>query len=283
LLATFINPFGYEMHRTWWSIVGSDVMKQHISEHMPLNLESSDGLAVAAFGAFYLVMLAGIGPYGARVPWLIPLAWFALSWTSIRHGPLFVATALVALADFFPKTVWYRLLAKYGDTFAREPAEVMASIGWKGWSIPIAALLVSFGLQAAKIQVPLIGYAWARFDPKLVPVEMIGPLQEYAKAKPDGYPIYNDANLGGFVIYFAPSLKVFWDDRCELYGEAGLRDYIDLALVHPERIEEWAEKAPFDRALVDSDSVMDKYLKQSPRWREVKRCTKAVLYERIIP
>jgi hypothetical protein len=209
--------------------------------------------------------------------------WLALSWTSIRHGPLFVATALVALADFFPKTVWYRLLKKYGDTFACEPARVFTSIGWKGWSVPVAALLLAFGLQRAKIQAPLIGYAWVRFDPKLVPVEMIDPLQEYARTKPDGFPIYNDANLGGFVIYFAPNLKVFFDDRFELYGDKGFRDYIDMVHDHPERIEEWAQKAPFDRALVDSDSEMDKYLKQSPRWREVKRCTKAVLYERVTP
>ncbi len=283
LLSTLINPFGYGMHQTWWSILGSDTMKKYVPEHMPLNLESSDGLAVAVFGAFYIVMLAGIGPKGARIPWLIPLVWFALSWTSIRHGPLFVATALVAMADFFPKTVWYRLLLKYGDTFARAPAETPSSIGWKGWSIPVAALLLSFGLQSAKIRVPLIGYDWMRFDRKLVPDEMIEPLQEYAKTKPDGYPIFNDANLGGFLIYYTPSLKVFFDDRFELYGDKGFRDYIDMAHDHPERIEEWAEKAPFDRALVDCDSEFGKYLKQSPRWREVKRCKKAVLYERIFP
>jgi hypothetical protein len=281
LLSTLVNPFGYEMHRTWSSIVGSEMMKEYVPEHMPLNLESSDGLAVAAFGAFYIVMLAGLGPKGARIPWLIPLVWFALAWTSIRHGPLFVATALVALADFFHKTVWYRLLQKYGDTFASKPSELISSIGWKGWLIPVVALLLAFGLQRAKIPAPLIGYDWVRFDRRLVPVEMIDPLQEYAKTKPDGFPIYNDANLGGFVIYFTPSLKIFWDDRFELYGEKGFRDYIDTSQHHPERIELWAEKAPFDRALVESDSVMDKYLKGSPRWREVTRCTKAVLYERV--
>lgn len=282
LLSTSINPFGYDLYRTWFSILGSEWMKKYVPEHMPLNLKSTDGLAVAAFGAFYIVMLAGIGPKGARVPWLIPLVWFALSWTSIRHGPLFVATALVALADFFPETVWYRLLKRYGDTFAHV-AQAPTRIAWKGWSVPVAALLLSFGLQMAKIPVPLIGYAWVRFDPKLVPVELIDPLQEYAKTKPDGFPIFNDGNLGGFTIYFAPNLKIFFDDRFELYGERGLNDYIDMMHDHPERIEEWAEKAPFDRAFVDCDSEMDKYLKQSPRWKEVTRCQKAVMYERLVP
>ena len=286
LLATLLNPFGLDMHRIWWSIVGSSALKQYISEHQPLSILRSDGQAVVGFGCFYLLMLAGTLPRRPHVTWLIPVVWFALSLTSIRHGPLFCATALVALADMLPETVWFRLLKKYGDTFVREPATIPSRIGWQGWGVVAGVALFSLGLQVAKIPVPAIGYGWARFDPKMVPEELIEPLQKYARTKPDGFPIFNDANLGGFLIYFAPTLKVFMDDRCELYGDAGIRDYVDMANDHPERIEEWAEKAPFDRAFVQSDSerepsAMDRYLKGSDRWREVARCTKAVLYERV--
>lgn len=285
LLVTLINPFGPEMHRTWWRIVGSDVLKEYITEHQPLSLRRTDGQAVAAFGAFYLVMLAGTLPKRPRVTWLIPVVWLALSVTSIRHGPLFCMTALVALADLLPKTVWYRLLKKYGDTFAVKPREP-TPVGWRGWSVPAALVLVSLGLQAARTPVPVVGYGWAQFDHKMIPAELIDPLQEYAKTRPEGFPIFNDANLGGFLIYFTPTLKVFMDDRCELYGDAGLRDYIDLANDRPERIEEWYERSksaggPFDRALVESDSTMDKYLKKSDKWAEVARCKKAALYKRV--
>ncbi|MCE9530013.1 MAG: hypothetical protein K8T89_02560 [Planctomycetes bacterium] len=70
------------------------------------------------------------------------------------------------------------------------------------------------------------------------------------------------------------------DDRFELYGEDGLRAYIDMMDNHPERIEEWREKGHFDRALVESKSNMDKYLKGAPGWHEVARSPKATLYER---
>ena len=281
LFSILLNPFGFDMQRTWWSIVGSETVKNYMEEHKPLDLSRSDGKAVVAFGIFYLVILAGTLPKRPRVTWLIPLVWFALSITSIRHGPLFCAVGLVALADLLPEALWFRWLKKYGDTFACDPAALTSPIGWKVWSAMAGMVLIALGLQAAKMPVPVVGYGWAQFDSKMVPVEMIEPLQEYAKTRPDGFPIFNDANLGGFLIYFTPNLKVFMDDRCELYGDAGLRDYIDTIHDHPERIEDWARKAPFDRALVESDTVMDAYLKKSERWKEVARCKKAALYERV--
>lgn len=281
LLATLANPFGPDLHRTWIRIVGSTAMKEFVPEHFPLSLQRTDGQAVAGFFVFYMFMLAGTLPKRPRVTWLIPLIWFAMSLRSIREGPLFCMVGLVALADMVPETRWYVLLKKYGDTFAHEPAAAPTRIGLLP-CIPVVLLVVStLALQSAKVQVPLIGYGWAQFDHKLVPVEMIEPLQEYAKSKPKDHPIFNDANLGGFLIYFTPNLKIFMDDRFELYGDKGLRDYIDMVRNHPERIEEWAEKANFDRALIDSESGFDDYLKNSKRWREVKRCEKAVLYERL--
>lgn len=288
LAATLLNPFGMEMHRTWWRIIGSRVLKEHISEHQPLSIAQTHGQVVVAFGLFYAAMLAGVFPKRPRVTWLIPLVWFGLSLTSIRHGPLFCVTALVALADLLPETVWIRLLKRYGDTFVIERAMTPASIGWRGFGVVAAAVLAAVGLQTAHIPIPIIGYGWAGFDPKMVPVELIEPMRQYARTKPVGFPVFNDVNLGGFLIYFTPSLKVFMDDRCELYGDDGILSYVEMANFHPERIEEWAQKAPFDRAIVQADSEkepaqMDRYLRKSNRWREVMRDRKAVIYERLAP
>jgi hypothetical protein len=286
-LATLVNPFGLDMHRTWWSIVGSSTLKEHISEHQPLSLARSDGQAIVAFGFFYLLMLAGMIPKRPRASWLIPIAWLGLSFTSIRHGPLFCAVALVAMADLLPETYWFRLLKRYGNTFARERAPTSTRLGWRGGAIPVLAMLVALILETTRVPVPVIGYGWAKFDPKMVPVDMIEPLRAYAASRPNGYPIFNDANLGGFVIYFAPSLKVFMDDRFELYGDDEFKNYVEMVNRFPERIEDWAQHEPFDRALVSCDtekepSEMDRYLKSHHyRWHEVMRGERAVLYERL--
>ena len=91
-----------------------------------------------------------------------------------------------------------------------------------------------------------------------------------------------NANVGGFVIYHAPTLKVFMDDRCELYGDTGIRDYIDMASEHPEHIRDWLKRAPrpIDWLLVQPDSPMAKWLvEQAGEFREIGRCETAVLFE----
>lgn len=281
LPATFVNPFGLEMHRTWWRIIGSKVVKEVIVEHQALDIARTDGQAVVGFGCFYLVMLLGTLAKRPRIVWLIPIVWFVLSLSSIRHGPLFCVIALVALADMLPETIWFRLLRKYGDTFVREPVSNNVKIGPAGWGIVVAIVVLSLCLQIARVPIPAIGFGWARFDKRMVPMELIEPLQEYEKTRPEGFPVFNEINLGGFLIYFTPRLRVFIDDRFELFGDEGINDYIDLANEHPERIEQWAEKSPFDRALVQCDTKLDQYLKNSEHWREVARCTKAALYERV--
>jgi hypothetical protein len=43
----------------------------------------------------------------------------------------------------------------------------------------------------------------------------------YEGEHPDGTPIFNEVLFGGFLIYLTLGLRVFIDDRCELYGYAG--------------------------------------------------------------
>ncbi len=279
--ATLLNPFFLDMHRTWLSIIGSTVLKAEVSEHQPLSLARTDGQAVVGFAIFYLLMLAGTLPQRPRVTWLIPLVWFGLAVSSIRHGPLFVVVALVALADLLPQTVWFRLLQKHGDTFVLKSNTPPRWIGWRAWAAMAILVLIPLTLQLQRIRCPVIGYGWARFDEKLVPWQLKNELEQYAASRPDNFPIFNDCNLGGFLIYYTPTLKIFMDDRFELYSESELSDYIDMMHNHPENIERWREKAAFDRAFVENGTVMDAYLQASANWREIARCKKAVIYARV--
>jgi hypothetical protein len=109
---------------------------------------------------------------------------------------------------------------------------------------------------------------------------------------PPGTRIFNDANFGGYLIYHTPRLKIFMDDRCELYGDAEIEYYSDTLGLPPEelgeRFEEWANRLRFDRALVSTDPSgeekppLEQYLVNSPgKWREVARAKRAVIFERV--
>jgi hypothetical protein len=142
----------------------------------------------------------------------------------------------------------------------------------------------TFLLQVTKIPAGPLGYGWARLDPAGIPLDLVEDLKAYEQSCPEGSPIFNDANFGGFLIYHTPSLKIHIDDRCELYKDPGLEAYMKLMYEQPELIEEMQQKHGFRRALValDSDnrsSPMQLYLARSPKWREVTRGEIAAIYE----
>ncbi len=290
-LTPFINPFGMEMINTWQRIVGSKVLKEVINEHMPLDPTNSLGMTIIGFALFYLFLLAGTLPKLPRVLWLLPLVWLVLSFQSIRQGPLFAITAAIAIVDLWPHTRWYRWLKKNGDgSLAPEPEpEPHRSLpGLLPMLLPAAAVALAFILQVRGIEAPFVGRGWAGLDPEMVPTDLNDEVAAYAESVPPGTPIFNDANLGGYLIYHAPRLKIFMDDRCELYGDDWIRNYSDSLGLPPEELgpifEGWAEEYGFERAIVitrPEKPSIERYLMSSPEWREVARGQRAVMFERV--
>lgn len=281
-LAMFVNPIGLELQRSWFRIVGSRTIALYLTEHSPLNLAREGDRAVVAFAIFYCAILVGAPRREWRATWLLPIVWFALTIKGIRHGPLFVVFAAVAIADIWPRTMWYAMLAKSGDSLTRNPNEPLESPTWRCAAVPSAMIGIALFLQANRIPVPLIGSGWARLDsPNTMPVDLIEPLQEFARSVPPGTPIYNDLNFGGFVIYFAPTLKNFADDRFELCGDEWLENYVDTISRHPEGFDDWQKRYGFTHALIASyepAAPLEAHLLKSGRWVIVARGNSAALY-----
>jgi hypothetical protein len=144
----------------------------------------------------------------------------------------------------------------------------------------VCLVLATLALEATAVPVPVLGRGWAYLEPSAAPVELLPELRAYEEERPAGTPIFNDMLFGGFLIYGTPGLKVFVDDRGELYGDRWLTDYADGYYRHPERVEDWAQEYGFDRALVIPDSAFDCYLQTASNWVVVRRTEGAVLYRR---
>lgn len=289
LLTPFVNPHGVEMIRIWQKIVGSKVLPEVIHEHMPMDPTKPLGIAVVCLGLFYIVMLAGALP-AMRVSWLIPLVWFALSFKGIRQGPLFAIVAAVAVADIWPHTVWHRLLVKFGDGTMATNSPRVEPAGSSWWVLPAAAVVAALALQVSGRTVPVVGHGWARLDPNFVPVDMNDYVMKFVD-RPD-VRLFNDANLGGYLIYHAPHVKIFMDDRCELYGDDWIKHYSDTLGLPPEELgrefERWAGLYQFTHAFIQTNppekekSSIERYLTGHPeKWREVQRGKRAVVFERV--
>jgi hypothetical protein len=278
-LTPLTNPYGTALPRVWFALMGSPVLPRVMDEHRPLLQAGTSAWAVAVVAVLYLAALLGTLPARPRVTWLIPLVWLGLSWTRVRYGPLFAVTAGLALVEMFPHVRWVTWLARHGSETCRvrPPAP---RLGWRPILVPALLVLGAAGLQLAGVVVPVVGAGWARAGREQYPAELLPELRAYEQSRPKGAPVFNDMAFGGFLIYFTPDLRVFIDDRCELYGDERLQEYADAFRRHPERLEQWADQYGLDLALVERGKGFDTYLATAPGWAEVARAESGVLYRR---
>ena len=89
--------------------------------------------------------------------------------------------------------------------------------------------------------------------------------------------------LGGFLIYHTPDLRVFIDDRCELYGDEGLLAYEHALREDPAQVDRWAQDYGFEAALTQTGSRFDRYLEGAKGWTPVRRTAAATFYRRSVP
>ena len=281
-LATLVNPYGFEVPRTWMRLLTSPVLPRIIEEHLPL-IQSRIVWAVILFGLLYLAALVGVLPRGRAFTWLVPIVWFYLAWTHMRHGPLFVTTAAIALANMYPFVSWMVSLSGQGSAVSCLPGNVCGrweKLNWRPAILPIALVLTTVALQRAAVPFPILGRGWAKFDPQVWPVDLLPELRAYESSHPPGTPIFNQILLGGFLIYYTPGLRVFIDDRCELYGDEQLLAYNRAEMEDPGAVECWAQQFGFDRALTIPGTPIDSYLRRANNWVVVRETRAATLYER---
>jgi hypothetical protein len=269
-----LNPYGWRLPHTWLAIMDSPHLTEIIQEHARLNPFRPEGMTVLVLGAMYVALLASVRPWKLRVSWLLPLVWFVLACSRIRHAPLFGLAAVLAAGEVFPHTTWAQnILRSGGDLFVRP--EALPARSRAGLLVPVVFVAACLLLRANIIPSAWGTNSWTALDEEIWPISLTKHLEKEPK---DGR-IFNELNLGGFVIFYAPQLRVFIDDRCELYGDAFLLEYDRAARLAPETIERWRRQYGFESALVLTGSAFDAYLKNpNSHWKMVAQAPAATLY-----
>ena len=281
-LTFVVNPYGLRLPLVWLEIMRSPVVARLIQEHAPLDPRGPGGWLVLLIGLIYAATLASVRPWRPLVTWLLPVFWLCQALTRGRHSSLFAITAVLALTEMLPHTRLAAWLARPGrDLFRFRSLDMEAArrLDWRPALLPAGVILLAAVLQATGVRAPILGRGWVQLDPKHWPVELLPELRQAEREHPEGTRIFNDFLYGGFLIYYTPGLKVFIDDRCELYGDEWLTQFSEAVRSHPERIDRWQETYRFPYALVARGTAFDRYLGQSRRWSVVKRTGTATLYE----
>lgn len=266
-LTPLANPYGVEMIRTWLAILRSPVIAESIVEHG--SVWRTRSWHVLPLAILYIGAFLGAAGVRWRATSLLPLMWLVLMLDRVRHAPLFAIAALLALAEVLPT-------GHVAAWLARRRIDVCGNAA--RW-VPIPRLLwipflVVLGASAVHLRVggrSLVGPNRGEW-----PYELKPQLTEIVRAA-HGAPVLNDMSLGGFLSHEIPGIRIFGDDRCELYGDDFLR-----AWVRGERAwyEDWVLRFDVRIAVAVGGTPLYEYLLATPAWHQVSTLRTASLFVR---
>ena len=285
LVASFINPYGYELHVHVYRYLSSRWLMNHIDEFLSPNFH---GIAQQCFVAILLITIVGLAmsrnkPSLSRVLVLL----FAIYSGLYASRSLPVSSLLLTL---IVAPLWTQALAEASDNprLSLRLRDLLSrwrlltsrverlELGFRGHLWPIVAVV--FGLlvcvQAAKPG----SRHWmdAHFDARHFPVQA----SEVIAQRGIREPIFAPDSWGGYLIYrLYPQNKVFVDDRHDLYGEEFLKEYLKAIRLTPDW-NGFLEKKRVNWALLPAESSLANMLRETSQWHVVYQDGTSVLLER---
>jgi hypothetical protein len=266
----FVNPYGVEMPRAWAAILRSPVLPQAIVEHG--SLVRNRAWQVLLLAGVYVIALLRTERRELRVSSLVPLAWLLLTFDRVRHAPFFAIAAALVAAELLSRGGKREHLDDQTSPAGRNAARLCP--------FPRVCALIVGGavlLIGAFHRVVPGGEMIARLDREYWPVDLVGELRAAERDLPPHAPVLNDMLFGGFIAYHAPGLRLFVDDRWELYGDAFMaaEGRGDAAW-----LDGWASRSGARLAMAAHGSPLQAYLQHRTGWRLVAASPAAVLYRR---
>lgn len=285
LVASLINPYGYELHIHVYRYLSSRWLMNHIDEFLSPDFH---GVAQQCFVAILLITIVALAlsrtkPSLARV-FVMLFATHSGLYAS-RNLPVSSLLLTLIIAPF-----WTKMLADARDnsqlslrlrSFLSRWQSMTARIrdvelGFRGHVWPLAAVLI--GVLACLHQGRMGSQTLmnARFDPGHLPVQATDVIVQRGIRD----PIFSQDSWGGYLIYrLYPEKRVFVDDRHDLYGEEFLKDYLKSIRVAPEW-EKFLNEKRVNWALLPAKSSLANMLEETSKWNLIYQDQTAALLER---
>jgi hypothetical protein len=158
-LTPLINPYGLELPKTWFSIMKSSLIAEKIQEHQPLLSFEYWWIVLPCIALYFISFFSTLYRF-PRVTWLIPLIWFFLALSRVRHTTLFAVSVAVAAGEMFPYQRWVQWFSGKGSTFFSLRTKMRP---WNQISkilfllILSAFVVIPFLFQYKGLEVPVLG------------------------------------------------------------------------------------------------------------------------------
>jgi hypothetical protein len=283
LVASLLNPYGYQLHRHIIGYLTDPFYAQYISEFGSINFRDPGSFLLEGMMLFGFVAVFRSLQKREFVFPLLFLGWCHLALNSARYIPIFAVIATPAIAE----TIW-DLLRRVAQIYSRN---------WIGRSLLAletsaadfaqtdrVARLHIFSILAILATAALLHSPQAppkfrvEFDPRSFPAKAIqvvrGP--EYSRS------IFAPDLWGGYLIYrLFPATKTFIDGRSDFYGPQFVKDYVDVLNVG-NGWERRLERFGVNTILIPAESSLAGALKLSPRWRVVHDDGVAIVFRKVV-
>lgn len=285
LAVTFINPYGWQLHKHVIDYITDPYQLMHISEFQSVNFHSPvvvyfEPLMIAA-------LLTALWDAKNRrfAPVFLSLGWLHLALIAQRNLPLFaiacaplVARGLMAvidaarvsegLAPWISRTArWFGASSKSFEQTDRMSRLYIVS------AVPL--VVVGLLLLAPK---PAGARFTSTYDPASYPEKALALLRS-----PETRHIFSEDEWGDYLIYHLfPSRQVFVDGRSDFYGDEFGERYLDVMNVKTGW-DKTLDKYSIDTIVLSPKFALTSTLKISRDWRVVYDDSVAVVFRRVTP
>ncbi len=283
--ASLGNPYGYKLHVHVYRYLTDRFLINHISEFLSPNFHSPAQLCFALLIMMTILVLASARKRLHPAQMLVIL--FAV------YGGLF-ATRNLPVGSLL-------LTLMVAPAMSETIAAAAGSAAVAGWMRDLCSWLDRFGSRMQRLESHFRGHAWlvagflaglwacahggrlgseqlinAYFDPQRLPVEAV----EVIKQRGIREPIFSLDRWGGYLIYrLAPQTKVFVDDRHDFYGDAFIKEYLNVTLAQPGW-DKVLEEEHVHWVLMPEESPLANMLRLTPGWKITHEDDTAVLFQR---
>jgi hypothetical protein len=260
-----INPYGLNMLAVPFQTVGISALQNFIAEWNSPDFQNRQTWP------FIALLLGTLGAVGASQK--------RLDWSSFV---LLSGTAFMSL-----------LAARNVATFAVVATPILAhhlnsALEARGWVMrPLRRVSPTMGIVnailVAVVALGVLAYAVSPLDPitaqrtqsEYLPLGAVA----YLRDNPPTEPMFNSYNWGGYLMFALPETPVFVDGRTDLYGDAFLNDYAQIAFANLG----WQSKLEsynINTVVIESQSSLAQALNESPDWRVAYTDDLAIIFTR---
>ena len=276
LAVVAINPHTWRLWLYPFQTVGIGALRDFIQEWQSPNFHLP---YVQSFAVMLLLLVVALARAGRQADWtdlaLVALwtGWSLFAARNIAIFGLVTAPILARYADL----AWSRQWQVWGYErvpFSSAPDNSKLSTQHSKLNWLLLALIVVAAL--VKIIIPLTPTANLKAEQVSLPYQAV----EFIKNEQLPGPMFNSYNWGGYLIFkLWPDYPVYIDGRTDLYDDAFIRRYLSVLMAD----EGWEQILMDDNiklVIVESSSVLDKFLQRNPVWVEQYRDEMAVIFTR---